>query len=154
MQLIIQQAIKFVLVGILNTGIDFGVLNILMRVSGISSGSGYTFFKGISFVAAVINSYFLNKLWTFKGTGSGKTQKEFVQFLIVSVIGFGVNVGVASFVVNVISPRFPYSGVSEVIWANIGAVVATACSMVWNFIGYKFIVFKNAKPGSLPKIQA
>lgn len=146
MQLIIRQAIKFVLVGILNTLVDLGVLNILILISGISSGLGYSLFKGVSFTAAVINSYFLNKFWTFKGLGAGKAKKEFAQFLIVSIIGFGINVGVASLVVNIIGPKF---GIGDKLWANVGAICATLAAMSWNFLGYKFIVFKHAESSSL-----
>jgi putative flippase GtrA len=140
---IVMQGGKFVLVGGLNTLIDLGVLNLLMFATKIASGPWYSGFKGISFIAAVINSYLLNKFWTFKSKDSTNTGKEFIQFLVVSVLGFAINVGVATFVVNVISPKLAYSGVSEVIWANIGAVAATFCAMIWNFIGYKFIVFKK-----------
>jgi putative flippase GtrA len=137
------QAGKFVLVGVLNTLIDLGVLNLLIFATGIASGLWYTVFKGISFIAAVINSYILNKFWTFKSAGQANKGKEFAQFLTVSIVGFGINVGVASLVVNVISQQFPSFGVSEQIWANIGAISATFCAMAWNFIGYKFIVFKR-----------
>lgn len=141
--LLLFQAGKFILVGALNTLIDLGVLNLLMFISGIASGIWFPVFKGISFMAAVINSYILNKFWTFKSAGSENKGKEFVQFLTVAVIGFGINVGMATLVVNVISPQFSYSWMSETIWANIGAIVATFCTMTWNFIGYKFIVFKK-----------
>lgn len=146
MQLVIRQAIKFVLVGTSNTLVDLGVLNLLIFTSGITAGLGYSLFKGISFTVAVINSYFLNKFWTFKGLGSGKAPKEFTQFLIVSIIGFGINVGIASLVVNAVGPQF---GIGDKFWANVGAVCATFAAMTWNFLGYKFIVFKNAEPGSL-----
>lgn len=137
--LIIFQAAKFILVGILNTLIDLGVLNFLILISEINKGLGFSVFKGISFTVAVINSYFWNKFWTFKKSKTTKTGKEFIQFIIVSLIGFGLNVGSASLIVNIIGPQF---GLTEKIWANVGATGATALSMVWNFVGYKFIVFK------------
>jgi putative flippase GtrA len=140
--LLLKQAVKFIAVGILNTAIDFIVLNILMAATDIKTGIGYSIFKGISFIVAVINSYILNRIWTFKSTESNKG-REFSQFFAVSCVGFAINVGVASLVVNVLSLHFPVSGISLTLWANIGALVATFCAMVWNFIGYKFIVFKK-----------
>jgi len=138
--LIVWQAAKFLLVGALNTFIDLGVLNLLILISGIASGGLYSVFKGISFAIAVINSYFWNKFWTFKRSKTTAPGKEFLQFFIVSVIGFSINVGAASLVVNVIGPQF---GLIAEVWANIGAIVAALCGMVWNFLGYKFIVFKS-----------
>jgi putative flippase GtrA len=140
MQLIFRQAIKFILVGILNTVIDLGILNVLILISGVSAGLGYSIFKGISFAAAVINSYFLNKFWTFQRGATGAPRKEFTQFFIASVIGFGINVSTASFVVNFIGPQL---GVGANIWANVGAILATLTAMFWNFLAYKFIVFKK-----------
>lgn len=147
----IKQAIKFVFVGILNTLVDLGVLNILIWTSGISSGIGYSAFKGVSFTVAVINSYFLNKFWTFKKRGTEGAKREFIQFFTVSLVGFGINVGVATLVVNVIGPpTFLFNiagrdiGIEPKIWANFGAICATLAAMTWNFLGYKFIVFKNA----------
>lgn len=137
--LILWQAAKFVLVGILNTFVDLGVLNILMLATSISTGAFYSVFKGISFVFAVINSYFWNKFWTFKkATAAANPQKEFIQFLVVSLIGFGINVGVASLVVFLGGSL----GMSPKLLANAGALAATLAAMAWNFVGYKFIVFK------------
>jgi len=137
--LVIWQSAKFILVGILNTLIDLGILNLLILISGIATGLGYSVFKGVSFTVAVINSYFWNKLWTFKKPKTAMPGKEFLQFFVVSAIGFGINVGVASLIVNIIGPQF---SLGSKMWANAGAIIATFVAMTWNFIGYKFIVFK------------
>jgi putative flippase GtrA len=136
---VLLQIAKFVAVGGLNTLLDLGILNTLIFLSGIAAGWWYSIFKGISFIVAVINSYFWNKYWTFGASGTASI-KEFSQFFVVSLIGFGINIGLASFVVNVMgSPE----GISPERWANIGAISATIASLIWNFVGYKFIVFKK-----------
>lgn len=135
---IILQIAKFAAVGGLNTLIDLGVLNLLIFLFLATQGIGYAVFKGISFIIANINSYFWNKHWTF-GSGQSANVKEFGQFFVVSIIGFAINIGIASFVVNIIS----FGGMSPERWANIGALTATVASLIWNFLGYKFIVFKN-----------
>jgi len=139
--IIFYQAVKFVEIGFLNTGVDFGILNGLIYLSGISRGIFYSVFKGTSFIVAVFSSYFLNKYWTFQaGESKGSKSVEFLKFLIVSIIGFLINVGIASLVVNFV---VPFGGLNAVIWANVGAVIATAISLIWNFFGYKLIVFKQ-----------
>jgi putative flippase GtrA len=135
---VIFQFAKFGAVGALNTLLDLGVLNLLIFLSGIAAGFWYSGFKAASFVAASINSYFWNRYWTF-GAGGSASIKEFSQFFVVTLIGFGINVGTASFIVNVIGPL---AGISANLWANIGALLATALSLIWNFLGYKFIVFR------------
>jgi putative flippase GtrA len=136
---IFLQVAKFAAVGGLNTLLDLGVLNVLILISGVAAGYWYPVFKGISFVVANINSYFWNKHWTF-GVSDSANIKEFSQFLIVSIVGFGINVSIASLVVNIIGAP---ENISLERWANIGALSATIISLVWNFIGYKFFVFKK-----------
>ena len=138
-----HQFYKFVLVGMLNTLLDLSVLNGLIVFTGIAVGLEFSIFKGISFTIAVVNSYFWNKFWTFSSSGSsfGKANAgEMGKFLAVSLVGLGVNVGVASFFVNVLGPQ---AGLSPQIWASAAALAAVVFSVVWNFIGYKLIVFKT-----------
>ncbi|TSC52602.1 MAG: family 2 glycosyl transferase [Parcubacteria group bacterium LiPW_39] len=156
---VIYQLAKFILVGALNTFVDWGVLNLLIFLTTIASGWFYSGFKGISFMVAVVNSYFWNKFWTFNKTrmdadinkprinaddadnGTRKSApKEFLQFFVVSCIGFALNVGVATLIVNVWGPQW---GLAEKVWANIGALGGTLIGLTWNFLGYKLIVFKG-----------
>jgi len=137
--LFIYQAAKFFLVGVLNTLIDIGVLSLFISLSDITKGVFYSVFKAISFLAATTNSYFWNKFWTFEKREDVKTQ-EFFKFLVATIVGFIINVGVASFVVNVLGPQ---GGISEKIWAMLGAVIAAFFAFVWNFLVSKFIVFKK-----------
>ncbi len=139
---------KFVLVGGFNFLVDLGVLNLLIFISGIASGMLFSTFKAIAFTIAVINSYFWNKLWTFKNPTDNlaeknavkKTGKEFIQFVVVSLIGLAVNNLTASLIVNWLGPQ---GGINPTTWANLGALVASFIGMFWNFVGYKFIVFKK-----------
>ncbi|MDO8633585.1 MAG: GtrA family protein, partial [Candidatus Wildermuthbacteria bacterium] len=135
------QAAKFLLIGALNTFIDLGILNFLIAFTGFASGLSYSLFKGVSFFAAMVNSYAWNKYWTFsRKNPSQNPWKEFTRFFIVSAFGFGINVGVASFVVNVLDPQF---GFSQELWANVGAIAAAFSSLLWNFLGYKLVVFRD-----------
>lgn len=137
---IIYQFAKFVLVGGLNFLIDMGVLNFLIFYTGISTGLVQSGFKGISFLVATTNSYFWNKHWTFGRKNTGSSQKEFLVFLIVSTIGFLINLSVDYVVVNLISP---IGDMNPKIWAQFGGLIASIVALSWNFIGYKFIVFKQ-----------
>ena len=141
---IAYQAIRFIEVGVLNTAIDFGVLNLLIWSTGSIEGLAIVPLNVISFLAATINSYFWNKFWTFKTPAIISGEKkgisaEFAAFLVVSGIGIGINTGIVAAGTGLIPALF---GLSAGAWANVMKICATIFSMTWNFIGYKFIVFK------------
>lgn len=136
---IIWQFAKFILIGVLNTVIDLGILNLLMYEFSAFSGLFFSIFKGISFLGATTNSYFWNKFWTFNSK-KRIHKKEFSQFFFISGAGFLINIGTATIIVNAIGPQF---GLSSKIWANFGAVIASFVGMSWNFLGYKLWVFKK-----------
>ncbi len=131
------QFAKFVAVGTLNTLLDLGVLNLIIFLSGIAVGYSYSLFKAISFIIASVNSYYWNKYWTFVAGGAASV-KEFGRFLSVSIVGFIINISIASLVVNVISRP---ESISLERWANVGAILAVMIALFWNFIGYKLFVF-------------
>jgi putative flippase GtrA len=135
------EAWRFVIVGVINTVVDLGVLNLLIQATRTGQkGFDFMLIKTTSFMVAVINSYFLNRSWTFRDKGRQKSfMRSGSQFLIVSLIGAVVNVGTASYVATFV---FPIAGL-EKLWPSVAALVGTACSFVWNFIGYKYIVFTS-----------
>jgi putative flippase GtrA len=132
------QFLRFAAVGVLNTGIDFAIFNALSYFFSITSGSGIIPIKGVAFLAANINSYLINKKWTFKDQSSGDGARKFSIYLTVSIIGALINIGCVYVITTHVDPMF---GLSETLWANAANLVATGLSLVWNFIGYKVIVF-------------
>jgi len=137
-----MQFSKFVAIGLLNTAIDFGVLNLLMWLADIYKGKWLFLFNAASFTIALINSYLWNKLWTFKDKSTKDVPVEFSRFLMISIIGAIINSSIIYFITTYITP---YYGLSEQIWANLAKVLATGFSLIWNFLGYKFIVFNTKK---------
>lgn len=138
---VLVEIVKFGAIGVANTVIDFGILNFLSFKFQIFSGGSLIILNVISFSVAVTNSYFWNKYWTFKSDGkSGSSGSQFITFIVVSVIGMFINSGIVYLVTTFASP---FGGVSQAVWLNIGKLAATFISLIWNFVGYKFIVFKK-----------
>lgn len=151
----LQQVAKFVLVGGTNFLIDQGIFNVLIFATGISVGWKQSVFKGLSFTVAVINSYFWNKFWVFKRTRTETAGKEFMQFVVVSIVGFLINIGLDKILVDGMGP---IGSIKVNTWAQIAAAVSAIVVLFWNFAGYKFIVFdsnnkatenKNGQPSAL-----
>lgn len=151
---IIWQLAKYVVVGGMNTLVDLGVLTLVillfknfgiqaenMIYSGILAVTFYSIYKGFSFIIANINSFYWNKYWTFsQKEAEQKSSTQFVQFFVVSLIGLLINVLVASLVFNSITP---FAGLNHDQWGLIGAAAGSLTGMIWNFLGYKFIVFEK-----------
>lgn len=133
---IFWQFSKFVMVGVLNTSIDFGVLNFLVAATGITGGASIISLNASAFCAAVFNSYFWNKRWVFAGRPGGK----FISFLIITIIGVGINSGIVFFITTFVPP---IAELDRTLWVNFAKALATGISLFWNFMGYKLIVFKR-----------
>ncbi len=131
---------KSFLVGILNSSIDMGVFDCLTWFFSVASGWLPVLFKIVSFACGAVNSYFWNKFWTFQKKDTQNKVKEAVQFFLVTSGGLLIHTIIIYIVINIIGVRF---GVSERMWASIGNMTAVFIGFVWNFLGYKFIVFKK-----------
>ena len=143
----VNQFIRFGIIGVMNTGVDLIVLNTETLLAGIKDGSGYAIQKGISFLTATTFSYFFNKYWTFQDKSKENEGKKFSQFLFVSVIGMLINVSAATltvtFLKDPVNDFLNFSFLTDQVWVNIGALSGTAIGLIWNFIGYKFWVFRK-----------
>lgn len=135
----IFQFAKFGAVGAFNTFLDWGVLNLLIALTGIASGPNFSIFKGISFVIAAFSAYFWNKYWTF-GAKNKSDVEEVKKFITISVSGFLINVGLASIIFFIFKNN---AVMTPEQLANVAAAIATLASLVWNFFGYKLFVFKK-----------
>jgi putative flippase GtrA len=149
---IIYQIAKFGVIGVGNVLVDLGVLSLITMIFStylkieskdamIGAVTFYSLFKSISFIVANINSYFWNKYWTFDQGGKKQTKSEFVQFFVVSIVGFLINVFVASVVFNMIIGSLVSMTSGQL--GLIGAAAGSIAGLAWNFIGYKLWVFKK-----------
>lgn len=144
------QVYKFLLIGGLNTAIHFAVYNFLIFITKDTEAFSLMIFTTTAFIFANINSYVFNKNWTFKDSESQEEAKKFSAFFVVSLVGLLLNVLIVYSIIKYI-PDFLgvpailhiVGGKAETLWANVALLAATLLALVWNFIGYKFIVFKK-----------
>lgn len=129
---------KFIVVGLMSTSIDFGVLNTLSILSGVKAGLAVGAINIPGFSVAVFNAYLWHKMWVFGKRGEEHIMSDFPKFLLITGIGVLINSAILTLVTTHISP--PLS-ISESLWLNLAKGFATVFSLIWNFIGYKFVVF-------------
>lgn len=146
------QLSKFVVVGVLNTLIDLLGFNLLRKFTKLKAiVASY-----ISSTIAMVNSYVLNKYWTFESQQSGSSAAtEAGKFFFSTVIGiYVIHNGIVwifsekftffSKIAYAITSRLPVlNKLSErFVYDNVAKVAGIAGSLVWNFLLYKFWVFK------------
>jgi putative flippase GtrA len=125
------QAIRFIVVGLLNTLVDLGAFYLLSLIMPNIAA------KAISYVLGICNSFFWNKYWTFNAGSSSKTRREFALFFAVNLPPLAVNVVV-----------FTVLG----IWLDSGgllirmgkAFAAAVISVAWNFLGSRYLAFRHS----------
>ena len=131
---------RFAAIGFTNFIVSTGTLNIFIAYSGITSGTWYSVFVTVAFLVGAMHSYAWNKFWVFSAQNSVASGGEFLKFFIVNGIAGLINVGVASFIVNVMHPLL---GITPEGWANVGAIAGSAIGLIFSFIGFRLLVFKN-----------
>lgn len=86
---IARQFVKFGVIGVFNTGVDFGIYFTLTR--GVDFFSVHKLLaNALSFTVAVIGAFILNRSWTFR-VRDGRAARQFVKFILVYLVGFTLN---------------------------------------------------------------
>ncbi|WP_342985692.1 GtrA family protein [Clostridium saudiense] len=120
--------VKFGLVGVLNTAINW-IIFILLNSLGIY----YIISNIIAYTLSTINSYMWNSKWVFKYEGKNIKETTF-KFIILNVIGLILNTCILYVLVDIL-------GLSKII----GLIIATAIVMVLNYFINKLWVFSKVK---------
>jgi len=122
----IAQTIKYGIVGIINTVVTLAIIWLMRNVFHsslvVANATGY--------VLGFLNSFLLNRAWTFKSFNNWK--KEFVKFLIAFGVCYLIQLGVVLLLEK-------YTGLKESYNTLIGMVFYT----VLNFLFNKYFTFKK-----------
>lgn len=129
-----HQVVRYAVVGFVNTAIDFGLLFLLK-----SLGVPVEFANICSTGAAFIFSFFANKKYTFKTTDTD-VAREMALFVVVTLFGLWV---LQTIVINLTMPLAKQIVGDQNIALLIAKLIATAVSLVWNYVLYSKLVFKK-----------
>ncbi len=125
MRKLIEQIMKFGVVGVIAFVIDFGVMVFLTEVFGIDPVISAT----VSFIISVIFNYAASMRYVFSHREGMSRTREFIIFVVLSAIGLGIN--------------------DLLIWAGtdlasfdyrLVKIFATAVVMIWNFVTRKIFL--------------
>jgi len=124
---LITKFLKFCVVGTIGTAVDFGVTALCKEALKIQKYLS----NAIGFTLAASGNYLLNRNWTFVDSkSSDRIASEYLTFMIISVIGLGINTLTLYFVSKKLKKGFYFS-----------KIVATAITMMWNFFANLLITF-------------
>ncbi len=147
------QAGKFSAVGIINTIIDFGILNVLNVGFGVPRIPANI----VSTTIAMTFSFLINKRLVFNSSGKNYL-KQAVSFLLVTAFGLYVlqngiiyifteawtgPLNLAHSIIRNLGFGDLFS--QEFIFTNGSKAAATVVSLVWNFLWYKKVVFASGQ---------
>ena len=120
-----SQAMKFAAVGVVNTALDLAVFSCLFYIFEL----GLIFSNSVAFLTAVIQSYLLNKVWTFRSSIENKiTMKEFILFSTVQLSALMLS-NITIYILSIYLPVL------------ISKLMATVVTFVWGFLVTKRVVF-------------
>lgn len=128
-----HQAGKFALAGTFADVIDIKVFQLLFFLFPFYS----LLYKAISFLAATFVKYWWNKYWAFEQREKDGNKKEAFKFFLVTLVGLAINVASFYFFVKI------ETGLPNNIWTELCIIFSALVSAIWNFCGYKFLVFKK-----------
>jgi putative flippase GtrA len=139
----IKRFIRFGIVGIIGSVVDFGFLNIFTLVFKLP----YILSSVLSFSLAVINNFILNRVWTFPGSRKESFIKQMVQFGLVSVVGLLIRTPMLVWLEKVLIPLaqkwVPNLLTPTIVGHNVGLAIAIGVVMLWNYFANRFWTFKN-----------
>jgi putative flippase GtrA len=135
------EKIRFVLVGGINTSVDFILLITFTSMLGIPA----SFANIASTSIALLVSYSLNKKAVF-GNTDPNNHRQLLLFVVVTLFGlWGLQTIVIAFSSSILSSWLGLAH-SSVIILIIAKVLATCVSLTWNYIWYSRVIFSQKKP--------
>lgn len=149
----IWQMVKFGIVGILNTLVDFAVFQTLNLTLGWVYAA-----QVLGYTAGVINSYFWNSNWTFREQRT-RSLKEMGLFLLVNLASLSVSLGmiwllreVAGITNEWVATWMPQAIAGFIKGDTLCKLIATVFAIAVNYLGNRLFVFKKT-PEQVQQIE-
>jgi len=121
----VRQFIKFNIVGLANTVLDFALFSLLSWL-----GVYFIIAQVISYSVGVLNSFILNKYWTF-AQRNGLETKQAVRFILLNLGSLLLSLGLLAILNDQLHLAILYA-----------KLLTTGATMMVNFAGNKLWVFR------------
>ncbi len=131
-----KEKIRFGVVGVINTLIDFGFL-FTLKFLGLPTIAA----NAVSTTIAFVVSFALNKKVVFK-VQSSNLKREIALFIAVTLFGLWI---LQPIVFIIIRWFMPSGHSSSYLTLLISKICATCVTLVWNYVAYSRIVFRTSE---------
>jgi len=142
-----KRLVKFAIVGMSGTIIDFTVFNLFIEVIKLQS----IFASIISFTIAVINNFYWNRVWTYPESKEFSFSKQMVQFALISIIGLIIRTPLFAYTESIFLDILPnlmagkYLIHTKTLSHNLSLAIAIIVVLFWNFFANRFWTYKDIK---------
>lgn len=126
---------RYLLIGTINTAIDFGILFMLTWL--ISTPKELA--NIISTAIAFSFSFVANRSFTFR-SHTGNVRRQLLLFTLVTLFGLWV---IQTIIIALLAPIFISLNFSQPVALFISKLIATVASLIWNYLLYTNVVFKD-----------
>ena len=138
MKRLIQQILRFGIVGIISTLVDFAIYTVMCNVLHIPY-----LISGLSgFCISLVVNYVLSMRFVFKRRDDISRKKEFALFAGMSLIGLWLNELILFLCIDIFyaNSSFMESLISEPVMNVLAKAAATGVVMVYNFVSRKLVL--------------
>jgi putative flippase GtrA len=125
----VKQFSRFVLIGFLNTGLDWAIFFALTSWI-VWFGNHILVANTISFLFGFASSFTFNRRWTFRSTDPQVT-KQLTTFLLINLVGLGMNLGIVGVVYHASHSRL------------LSKTLAVVIVLFWNYLAGRKFAFKK-----------
>lgn len=131
---------RFILVGVVNTLVGYGVMFGLYNLAGLHAWGdlGYWLSSAANYVVGSIVSFFLNKHFTFRSreTGAGVVVRFVVNISVCYLLAYGLAKPAAAWVLGGF-------GLSAQLQGNLTMLAGSCLFVLLNYFGQRFFAFRT-----------
>jgi putative flippase GtrA len=130
-----SELVKFGAVGLVNTALDYAVLNLLLSIGPLKA-------KVVATIVATTASYAMNRQWTFTRRDRSGLRREYTLFFALNLVGLTIQLavlGAAKYGLGFTE----HGGGDDRLALNLFNALGIAVAMVFRFWAYRAFVFTS-----------
>jgi putative flippase GtrA len=136
--------LKFMVVGVIGAVVDFGIMNLLSKLFGMS----LVWAGAISFVCAIVSNFIWNRYWTYPDSRSRPITNQLLMFFVVNVAGLGIRLPILRFLELPMRKVFQNLEIKtllspEFLAKNVTLAIAVGVVMLWNFFVNRYWTYND-----------